>query len=186
MFRLKRHIFLLYCLATGALSIFPYLLLAPPVVALNEDRFDAGDVMLQATLNAYGPDGRRRYRTESAKLSHLHEDGLLVFEQFRMRYYSRDMQIVSLRSEHGTASDATELIELDGAVLMERFEKDGRMQERVTTRDVDIHTDRWIAVTAEEAVLERNGLTTTGRGMIADLRQGTINLLGEVGTSHEM
>lgn len=183
---MKRRAFLLYCVAVGLLCVFSYLPLGSSAVTPIEDRFDTSDAMIQVEMNAYGSDGHRRYHTESAEVIHLHEDSLLVFERVRMRYYTDGRQTVSLRSERGTASDRTKLIELDGTVTLEQFGDDGRVQQRAVTRDVDIRTDRWIAVTEDTATLERGDLVTTGRGMIADLRQGTIELLENVRTSHEM
>ncbi len=183
LFDLSRYVFPLYCAGVAVLAAVPYLLpaaVAPPAAAAPP----AVDSALSGVVSSvYAPDGRRRYRVESARVRRR-RDGVLMLEPVAMQYYSHGARTLSLESESGRILEKGKRVELDGAVELDRPAAAGRAREIVSTRDVEVKTEEWIAVTAEEVVLRRERQVMRGRGMVADLRRGEISLLGDVEVNH--
>ena len=179
LFSLKRRVFPLYCASIVVFSLSPYLLpetatlfsgVAPPPVESS-----LGEVV----SSVYSPDGNRRYRTASARVRY-HRTGELTLEPVVMDYYSRATRTMSLKSELGRVLQKGELVRLAGKVELDRPAVAGHARETVRTRDVEIRTGEWTAVTGEQVVIRRGRQLMRGRGMVADLRQGEINLLDNV------
>ena len=182
--RLRRRLFLLYCLAMLALVFFSYVLPASmslPYAGTMVAQAPAVDGELsQVVSSAYGVDGHRRYHSESARVRHFRDDGVLTLEPLTMRYYADGRQTMLLNSEFGKVSDKGRVVDLEGAVELDRPTTKDRARETITTRNVKIETEQWIAVTEEKVTLKGEGRVTSGRGMIADLKRGDIKLLNEV------
>lgn len=181
---MNRFVFPLYCAAVVLLALASYLLPAtsPPLPA---GVFPAVTGELSKVVSSvYAPDGFRRYRSESARVRHLRENRTLVLDPLEMQYYADGVQTMSLRSESGSVLQKGRLVRLDGAVELIRPAGAGDVAETVNTRDVEIKTEEWIAVTQERVVVRRSGQRMTGRGMVADLKRGEISLLGDVKGRH--
>lgn len=183
---MNRFVFPLYCVAVALLALTAYLM---PATSLS---FSAGappavdGELSEVVSSVYAPDGLRRYRTESARVRHWRESRVLELDPLEMQYYSDGVQTMSLRSESGSVSEKGRLVKLDGAVELIRPAGVGGAVETVNTRDVEVKTEEWIAVTQEQVVIERGGQRMKGRGMVADLKRGEISLLGDVRGRHDL
>ncbi len=172
-------------MVVALLALSPYLLPAPSVLQVAAARPAVDGELSDVVSSVYAPDGRRRYRTESARVRHSHDSDVLTLEPLVMQYYSGAAQMMSLKSESGRVLEGGELVELDGAVELNRAAAGGHPRETVNTRNVKVRPEQWTAVTQEKVTLRRTGRTMTGRGMVADLRKGEISLLNEVRVRHE-
>lgn len=188
MFDLRRNVFLLYCAAVAVAATAAYLPSAglspassPAVAPPPEIDGELSDVV----SNVYAPDGARRYRTESATVRHQHDDGTLTLAPVSMVYYVDGARTMLLRSESGKVLNRGALVELNGAVQLDRPADGVRPPETVNARNVEVETGKWIATTDERVVVRRAGQRMTGRGMVADLKRGEIRLLDDVRVRHE-
>ena len=182
---MNRSVFPLYCVVVALLAVIPYLLPAasPPLPAGAPPAVDGE--LSEVVSSVYAPDGLRRYHSESARVRHWRESRMLALDPLEMRYYSDGVQTMSLRSESGRVLEKGRLVKLDGAVELIRPAGVEGATEKVDTRDVEVKTEEWIAVTQERVVIERGGQRMEGRGMVADLERGEVSLLSDVRGRHE-
>ena len=183
MFDLKRYVFLIYCAGVATLVAFQYLLPVPAALTLDTVPPTVESELSEVVSSVYAPDGNRRYRTESTRVR-LYHDGVLGLEPVAMQYYSDGQHTMFLRSESGTVLRKSKRINLNGAVELVRPAAARRGHETLNTRDVEVRTEDWIAVTGERVVLERGRQVMRGRGMVADLKKGEFNLLHEIEASY--
>ena len=183
---LRRHVFALYYAVVAVVAVLSYLQPAP--VGLSSGGVSPAVLgeLRGVSSYVYEPDGQRQYQSESALVKYLSDGDTLTLEPLTMRYYSDGKQTMLLQSEFGKMLDKGQRVELSGVVELEQLTQEDGLRKTVHTRDVEMNIDQEIAVTQEVVTIRRGGETTSGRGMIADLKRGGIRLLNEVKVSREL
>ena len=169
-----------------AFALIPYLLpasLSPP--AVNKWPVVDGE-LTDVVSHFYALDGFRHYRTASAHVRHIYKDDVLVLEPLTMQYYADGVQTMLLKSESGTVLEKGTVVKLNGEVELHRPTDSSGVNEVVLTRNLEIETERWIAITEDEVIIKREGQITSGHGMIADLKRGEVNLLKDVKSQYAL
>ena len=146
------------------------------------------------TVSATGPDafvkdmdlkvmneqGQLAYRVKSLLMSHYPNDERFTLEQPDIKILQANGDIWRIKSEHGEATEAADIIWLLGAVDIKRLPTETSSQLHIVTTDLLVKPDDEVAETENEATITSDEFKINAVGMKADFSKDTLELRSRV------
>ncbi len=121
--------------------------------------------------------GQKIWELEAKTLSHYQEENVLLLEDVKVVYYSKEGRIYTLTGHQGKIHQVTKDMELAGNVTFTSAEG-----YRLTTHSVSYQHSKKQVQTSDPIQLEGEQIHLTGIGMLIDLDSKTFKVLGQVKT----
>lgn len=121
--------------------------------------------------------GQKIWELEAKTLSQFQETNVLLLEDVKVIYYSKEGRIYTLIGRQGKVHQETKDMELVGNVTFTSAEG-----YRLTTQSVSYQHSKKQVRTSDPIKLEGEQIHLTGVGMLIDLEAKTFKVLGQVKT----
>lgn len=121
--------------------------------------------------------GQKIWELEAKTLSHYQEENVLLLEDVKVIYYSKEGRIYTLIGHQGKVHQETKDMELVGNVMFTSAEG-----YRLTTNSVSYQHSKRQVKTSDPIQLEGEQISLTGIGMLIDLDAKTFKVLSQVRT----
>ncbi len=122
-------------------------------------------------------DGKKIWELEAKRLSRFQEENMLLLEDVKVNYYSKEGKQYTLIGRQGKVHQETKDMELIGNVRLTSAEG-----YRLTTHSVSYHHGKRQVKTSDPIELEGEQIHLTGVGMLIDLDRKTFKVLQQVKT----
>jgi lipopolysaccharide export system protein LptC len=146
------------------------------------------------TVSATGPDafvkdmnlkvmneqGQLAYRVKAQTMQHYPNDERFTLEQPDIKILQANGDIWRIKSEHGEATEAADIIWLLGAVDIKRLPTETSSQLHIVTTDLLVKPDDEVAETENEATITSDEFLINAVGMKADFSKDTLELKSRV------
>ena len=131
-------------------------------------------------LKVMNEQGQLAYRVKALLMSHYPNDERFTLEQPDIKILQDNGDIWRIKSEHGEATEAADIIWLLGAVDIKRLPTETSSQLHIVTTDLLVKPDDEVAETENEATITSDEFLINAVGMKADFSKDTLELRSRV------
>ena len=131
-------------------------------------------------LKVMNEQGQLEYRVQAQYMRHYPNDERFTLEQPNIKILQANGDIWHIKSEHGEATEAADIIWLLGAVDIKRPLTENSSRLHIVTSDLLVKPDDEVAETDYEATITSDEFLINTVGMKADFSKDTLELRSRV------
>jgi lipopolysaccharide export system protein LptC len=172
---------LLALLATLALIVGIVLLSAPqrgPVApaTIGARAHEPGYSALNARLVQTGADGHPLYTLDAAQIVQQPDQDRVRLERVQFGFRDASGDQWTANAEHGELGEDSGIVELEGSVHVAGVLSGTQEQAQISTEHLSFDTHAEIASTRDPVTLVMSGRTLSAQGLVANLKEGRVQL----------
>ena len=137
---------------------------------------DLGYAASGARLVQTGADGQPLYTLDAAQISQLPDQSTVQLEKVQMGFRAADGGHWTARAQRGELGQSTGVVQLDGAVHVAGLLPGTDDQAEISTEHLSFDTRSEIVTTPDPVTLTVSGHALHARGLIAQLKEGRVQL----------
>ena len=144
--------------------------------AIVEEPHEPGYAARDAKLVQTGPDGHPLYTVDAEVIRQQPNDNTIELEQATLGFHDANGALWTARGEQGQVGQDTGTVELSGNVHVNGTPQGTLQPAEIVTNRLAFDTNTKIASTREPVTLTWSGQEIKGKGMVATLNDGRVQL----------
>lgn len=156
---------------------------AAPVIVQNSGA-DPGYAAKKAHLIQTGPDGRPVYTLDAAEVEQQPDEGTIELQQVQLGFRDAAGQQWTARGKRGELAQNSGIVRLEGAVHVAGLMPETNAPTELTTERLAFDTNTQVIATRDPVTLTMSGHTLAAEGLVANLKDGRVQLESAVHGSY--
>lgn len=149
-------------------------------VPTHDPGYGASDARLVQT----GADGQALYTLNAAQISQQPDQSTVQLQKVQMGFRAANGDRWTAHAERGELGQDTGIVQLDGGVEVAGVLPGTQDQAQITTEHLSFDTRAQVATTPAPVTLTVSGHELHGRGLVAQLKEGRVQLESAVHGSY--
>jgi lipopolysaccharide export system protein LptC len=145
---------------------------------------DLGYGATDARLVQTGADGQPLYTLDAAEITQLPDQSTVQLEKVQMGFRAANGERWTAHAQRGELGQSTGLVQLDGSVHVAGLLPGTDDQAEISTEHLSFDTRSQVVTTAQPVTLTISGQELHARGLVAELKQGRVQLESAVHGSY--
>ncbi len=135
--------------------------------------------MNNAHFTEYNQQGQVHSTLASPNVSHYQQNSIAFFNKPNIMFYTQTRIPWHINADHGKTKQGSKQVYLWGHVVIHQPPKKGYPETTIYTTKLTVYPQKSLAKTKQNVTIKRPGTLIKGRGMTANFKTGTYQLLSQ-------